>query len=127
MLHRVAVVRPFARFLADIGAPVERGFRKAGLPWYALEDVNNYVPSHRFWKFLVCMSRSEGIQDLGFRVGDRFGADGGDPHMTELLYKAPTLYRGRTIACERLNRMSCIFSMSHPELALMRKQSSIGM
>ena len=34
-LHRVAVVRPFARFLADIDAdaPVEREFIQAGLSY----------------------------------------------------------------------------------------------
>ena len=52
-LHRVAVVRPFAHFLANIGAPVEREFIHAGLPYCALEHVDNYVPSHRFWAFLV--------------------------------------------------------------------------
>jgi len=55
-LHRVAVVRPFTQFLEDIGASVERGCRLAGLPFHALESVDNFVPSHRFWSFLVNMS-----------------------------------------------------------------------
>ena len=110
-MHRVAVVRPFARLLADIGAPVERGFRQAGLPLYALENVNNFVPSHRFWKFLVTMVRSEGILDLGFRVGDNFGADCTDPHMTALLTKAPTLYQGLRNASELINGTVTNFRM----------------
>jgi AraC-like DNA-binding protein len=98
------VVRPFALFLAGIGAPVERGFRQARLPYSALEDVNNYVPSHRFWEFLVNMAQSEGTMDLGFRVGERYGADSPDPHMTELLQRSPTLYSGLLKASVLSNR-----------------------
>jgi len=115
-VHRVAVLNPFARFLADVGTPVERGFRQASLPWYALEDEDNYVPSHNFYKFLVYMARSQGILDLGFRVGEKFGADTTDPHMTALLKKAPTLYQGLHKASERVNRTitHCRFGILQP-------------
>jgi AraC-like DNA-binding protein len=115
-VHRVAVLSPFVRFLADIGTPVERGFRQAHLPWYALEDENNYVPSHRFYMFVVGMARSEGILDLGFRVGEQFGADTTDPHMTVLLKRAPTLYQGLLKASERVNRTitHCRFGILQP-------------
>lgn len=103
-LHRMAVVRPFARFLADVGAPVERGFRRAGLPYYAIEDANNYVPSYRFYGFLVDMARTQGIDNLGFHVGHQFGADSVDPRQTELLRQSSTLYRGLLDASELVNR-----------------------
>ena len=93
-LHRVAVVSPFTDFLADVGAPFERGFRRAGLPVYALEDVNNFIPSHRFWTFLVDMALSQDIPDLGFHVGQKYGANCADPHLTDLLVRSPTLYQG---------------------------------
>lgn len=118
-LHRVAIVRPFARLLADIGTPVERGFRQVGLPYCALEDVNNYVPSHRFWAFLVKMARSEGIADLGFRVGERFGADAADPHLTDLLLKSPTLYSGLLKASELINR-----TISHCRMGILQPPNS---
>lgn len=35
-VHRVAILRPFTLFLNDIGAPVERRFQQAGLPYSAL-------------------------------------------------------------------------------------------
>ena len=103
-LHRVAVVRPFAEFLTGIGTPVEQGFRQAGLPYIALENIDNYVPSHRFWKFLVNMARTEGVMDLGFRVGERYGANSPDPHMTELLQQSPTVYSGLLKASNLSNR-----------------------
>ena len=103
-LHRVAVVRPFAQLLESIGAPVERGFRQAGLPYCALESVDNYVPSQRFWSFLVNMAYSQGIKDLGFRVGLRFGANCADPHLTELLHQSPTMYQGLLKASDLTNR-----------------------
>jgi hypothetical protein len=115
-VHRVAVLSPFVRFLADVGSPLQSGFRQAVLPWYALEDVNNYVPSHCFYKFLIGMARSEGIMDLGFRVGEKFGADAPDPHMTALLKRAPTLYQGLRKASERVNRTvtHCRFGILQP-------------
>jgi hypothetical protein len=103
-LHRVAVVSPFTDFLADIGAPFERGFRQAGLPVCALKDVNNFVPSHRFWKFLVDMASSQDIPDLGFHVGQKYGANCADPHLTDLLLRSPTLYLGLVKASKMINR-----------------------
>jgi AraC-like DNA-binding protein len=103
-VHRIALLRPVVRLLTDVGTPVERCFRQVGLPWYALEDVDNYVPSQRFYKFLVSTAYSEGIMDLGFRVGKKFGADCADPHMTKLLKNAPTLYQGLLKASERINQ-----------------------
>jgi len=103
-VHRMAVVQPFVRFLADFGAHVERGFRQAQLPWHSLESVDNYVPSHCFWKFLISMAYSESVLDLGFRVGERFGPNCADPQMISLLQKAPTLYQGLNKAAALCNR-----------------------
>ena len=119
LLHRVALVRPFAQQLADIGAPVERGFRQAGLPYCALESVDNFVPSQRFWSFLVNMAYSQGIKDLGFRVGQRFGADGLDPHLSNLLCRSPTLYQGLLKASELSNR-----TISHCRVGILQPQGS---
>lgn len=115
-VHRVAVVRPFTRLLEDIGAPVERWFRRAGLPLHALEDVNNFIPSHHFYKFLVGAARAEGIMDLGFIVGEKYGAECADPRMTALLNKAPTLYQGLGNASEMINRTvtNCTVGILHP-------------
>lgn len=112
-VHRVAVVRSFAQFLADVGAPVEREFRLARLPYTALEDVNNYVPSHNFWAFLVHAARSQGIPDLGFRVGEAFGANSVDPNLTDLLFGAPTASHGLWKACELVNK-----TISHCQVGL---------
>ena len=67
----------------EIGTPVEQGFRQAGLPYSALGNIDNYVPSHRFWKFLVNMARSEGNMELSFSVGDRYGAKSLDRRKSE--------------------------------------------
>lgn len=103
-LHRVAVVRPFAQLLEEIGAPVERGFRQSGLPYYALESVDNFIPSQRFWMFLVNMAYSQSIKDLGFLVGQRFGANCADPHLTNLLHESLTMYQGLLKASDLTNR-----------------------
>ena len=114
-VHRVAVLRPFASFLEDVGTPVERQFRLAGLPWYALEDDNNYVPSQGFWKFLISTASAEGIPDLGFRVGQKFGANCADPHMINMLKKTPTLYQGLNKYSDLLNR-----TITHNQIGLLQ-------
>jgi len=118
-LHRVAILRPFSQFLADVGAPVERGFHRAGLPFYSLENVNNYVPSERFWAFLVDMAHSEGIEDLGFLVGHTYGANSADPQLTAMLRQSPTLYQGLLKASALANK-----TVSHCRLGIV--QPSLG-
>jgi hypothetical protein len=102
-LHRVPLLAPFTGLLKDVGAPVESLFAKAKLPWLALEDANNYVPSSNFYKFVLNAAHSAGIQDLGFRAGMKFGANSADPVMTALLRQAPTLYQGLRKANARVN------------------------
>lgn len=103
-MHRVAVILPFAEFLTDIGAPVESSFRRHHLSIDALEDPDNYLPSNFFWKFLTDMSRSQGIEDLGFLVGKQFGVNCADPKMNVLLNQAATLYQGLRQGSELTNR-----------------------
>jgi len=103
-VHRVAVLRPYELFLKSVGAPVERGFQQAGLPYCALENVDNYIPSHGFYAFLINMAQREGIEDLGFRVGHRYGADCADPHMVHLLQQSTTLYSALLKASELVNQ-----------------------
>jgi len=117
--HRVAILRPFARFLTDVGAPVERGFQRACLPYLALENVDNYVPSQRFYGFLVDMAFREGIEDLGFHVGQSNGADNVDPHLTELLRRSPTLYQGLVAATDLANK-----TVTHSQMGIWQSSRS---
>lgn len=90
-LHRVAVLRPFVSYLEQHGAPVRREFRRVRLPYAALEDPDNYVPSERFRSFVVSSAQREGIETLGFEVGLAYGANCADPHMRQRLLRSPTL------------------------------------
>jgi AraC-like DNA-binding protein len=103
-LHRVAILLSFTRFLEEIGTPVERAFQRAGLPFAALENIDNYVPSHRFWSFLVDTSYREGIPDLGYRVGMAYGANSADPKLSKILRQSPSLYSGLLEASELTNK-----------------------
>ena len=118
-LHRVAVVRPFTKFLAAVGAPVESGLRHASLPVCALEDADNFIPSHRFWSFLVDMAFSEDMPDLGFHVGQKYGANCADPHLIELLRRSPTLYQGLLRASELANK-----TVSHCQVGILQPPHS---
>lgn len=117
-VHRVAVLHPFTQFLRSVGANVERGFQQAGLPYCALEQVENYVPSHGYYAFLVNMAQTEGIEDLGFRVGHQFGADCADPNMVRLLQQSTTLYSALLNASEVINR-----TVTHCRVGLFRPKN----
>jgi AraC-like DNA-binding protein len=65
-----------------------------GLPYYGLDNVEDYVPSYLFWAFVSNAWRHEGIEDFGFRVGQMFGANSVDPKLENLLRQSPTLYHG---------------------------------
>jgi len=93
-VHRISIVRSFTQFLAEVGTPIEHEFKRVNLPYYALENVNNYIPSHKFWLFLVNTSHNEGINDLGFRVGQQFGSNSLDPKFERLIKQSPSLYQG---------------------------------
>ena len=61
------------------------------------------------------MARTEGVMDLGFRVGERYGANSPDPRMTELLQQSPTVYSGLLKASDLSNR-----TISHCHLGILQ-------
>ncbi len=91
-LHRVATVIPFMGFLRQMGVPLERELHRAKLPVLAIDDADYFVPSRNYWAFIANVADREGIEDLGFLVGQRCGADAADPGLTSLLLRSPTLY-----------------------------------
>jgi hypothetical protein len=103
-VHRVAILRPFASFLSQVGAPVECWLRKAGIPSTVLEQPDYYIPSTRFFKFVTNAAHKSGIQDLGFHVGSTFGASAVDTQLTRLLNQSTTLYAGLLVASDLMNK-----------------------
>lgn len=118
-VHRVAILRTFAQYLEELGTPVERAFNKVGLPYYALENINNYVPSHRFWSFVINTAENESIKDLGFRVGNEFGVQIVDPKIESILNQSLTLYQGLQNASEFCNK-----TITHSQVGLFQPPAS---
>ncbi len=65
---RAAHLMPYIDFLLEVGAPVERGLRRAKLPVLLREQPDAYLPQLPTLCFLKDMSRSEGIDDFGARA-----------------------------------------------------------
>ena len=83
---RMAHALHFSRFLSRIGAPVERGFQAARLPFHAAA-ANLIVPTDNTWRFAGLMSRLEGIETLGLEVGLEFDVQGlAGPLWTRILF-----------------------------------------
>ena len=60
---------PFIEFLENNGCPTERLLQKAKLPLALLDRVDGYIPEQQLWQLLDVVSRREGINDFGMRVG----------------------------------------------------------
>ena len=61
------------------------------------------------------MAQAEGIRDLGFLVGQTFGANSADPRMKNLLHESLTLYSGIKQLSELTNR-----TVSHCQLGVLQ-------
>ena len=66
--HAIHLV-PFFRFLDELGAPVGHGVAQSKLPGRVVESPDCYAPTESVWAFIGKMARSQGIPDLGLRVG----------------------------------------------------------
>ena len=64
-----AVLRPFQAVLEQEGAPPESHMRRAGLSPDQVTAGDGWIPKARAYGFMGAASRSEGIPDLGYRVG----------------------------------------------------------
>lgn len=105
-LIRTAILRPFTRYLQQLGAPVEDGLRKMKLPVLALDDPGLYVSTTAFWNFAGSMARREGIENLGILAGETSGANSMHPTFRNTLLACPTLYQALMQTCITLARES---------------------
>lgn len=74
-LVRKAALAPAVSYLAEEGVPVHRYLRQAGLSAPSPESLETVMPLHQLCSFLSCVARSEGIKDLGFRIGGQRGRE----------------------------------------------------
>lgn len=72
-LVRAAAVLPFAAFLEEIGAPLEKLLRDAGLSHGAPLDGEAFLPLELASSFVESAAASQGIPDLGLVVARRGG------------------------------------------------------
>lgn len=103
--HTVHLV-PFFRFLDDIGAPVDRGIEKAKLPARVMDVPDCYAPTESVWAFIGNMSRQQGIDDLGLRVGYFGGLQLLGHGLSTEVDEAPTLLAGIDNFCRVIHRES---------------------
>ena len=108
----------FAAFLEHIGAPVDRHFRRQGLPALC-EDPNAFVPLRSVWAFFDAAAQSEDPM-LGWHVGRFVGDHNLNRGLLSKLEHAPTLFQ----ALQRLIRMSAA-EASHVKLDIRERRDDI--
>jgi AraC-like DNA-binding protein len=74
-LIRAVSATSIVRFLSAAGAPVSRTWDRAGLPIAALSDPERLVPLPALARFVDDSARTQGIDDLGLRIGAQTGVE----------------------------------------------------
>lgn len=65
---RAAHLLPYLDLLREVGAPIDGGLQRAGLPVRGLERLDAYVPLVPAVAFLKDMGRREGVDEFGLRA-----------------------------------------------------------
>ena len=93
-LHRVHILNHFVTYLEDLGGQVDYGLTRAKLPRARLDEPEAFIPSLGFYDFVGAIGEQLGIEELGFEVGKRVGANLVSDGLEQALQGEPTLYRG---------------------------------
>lgn len=70
-LLRVSTLIPFVDFFEELGTPTEKLLRQHKLPIFALDEPNFLISRHQVFDFLKKTAYQEGIENLGFLVGEK--------------------------------------------------------
>jgi AraC-like DNA-binding protein len=71
---RAGGLAPLTGFLHTVGAPVQALLENSGIPAALLEDPENLIPVHLSHRFIEAAASSQGLADLGVRLGARMSA-----------------------------------------------------
>ena len=74
-LIRASALIPFVAFLEQIGARVDPILARARVPEAILAQPEALIPVHQSCQFIAEAARREGIEQLGFLVGQRISVD----------------------------------------------------
>jgi AraC-like DNA-binding protein len=74
-LVRKAALAPAVSYLSAEGVPVRRYLRRAKLSIPTPRTLESLIPLRQLCDFLTLVARSEGISDLGFRIGGHLGIE----------------------------------------------------
>jgi AraC-like DNA-binding protein len=69
-LMRAVVMEPFIEAARQIGAPIEKMLRQAGLPTEMPADAAVLWPERPCWQFVQAVTRAEGVSDFGLMAGN---------------------------------------------------------
>jgi len=96
---------PFTRFLADIGAPVDRWLVASKISPDILQNPSHWIPFRFALDFAERAAREEGAETLGLDVGRRTAAEDLGPWGLQL-GQCPTLYDRALVACRLMTRFN---------------------
>jgi len=105
---RAAHLLPYLDLLREVGAPIDGGLQRAGLPVRGLERLDAYVPLVPAVAFLKDMGRREGVDEFGLRAARNLQLANFEPRLGRRISEAPSLLAaleiyGRFVGREDVN------------------------
>lgn len=100
-LIRACTLQAFVSYLDQIGTPTEKLLRRSPLPVLALEDPYAFLPRYQVFTFLDEVARREGIENLGWLVGEQTEIEGLQA-FGRLICQTTTLYEAITVTIKMI-------------------------
>jgi AraC-like DNA-binding protein len=126
---RATALLQFIRHLEKGSVPTGHALREAKLPALIAKRPDAWVASRCYGQFIQQMARSQGIEDLGFRVGRDAGMDAWSPTLSDLLIRSPTLHEGlATLSayCRRQTSHMSMWLQPHDDAVRVYHRGNIG-
>ena len=92
MLCRAAYLLLYADLAQQLGTPLARALRRAGLPTNLRELPDSYIPVYQAMNFVREVESREGINDIGLLAAQQLTCDRISPNLAGLTSSASTLY-----------------------------------
>jgi len=105
MMHS-SIAASYVGLLGELGAPVENGLERAGLPVVPIVTGSGFVPCKPLFAWISDQAERQGIDDFGLRAVKRTGLAGLQSRLVTDIAQSPTLLTAMHLLCRRVAQAS---------------------
>lgn len=105
MMHS-SIAASYVSLLDELGAPLEAGLERAGLPVGTITAGTGFVPCKPLFQWIRDEGRRQGIDDFGLRAVKRAGLTALQSGLVADVAESPTLLAAMRLLCDRVAQAS---------------------